>query len=159
MILLSVGTQFPFDRLVKAVDDWALRNGRDDVVAQVGPSTFQPKALKCFGLVGPAEMFRLQSQAELIIAHTGMGSILTAMELGKPIIVFPRDHTLGEHRNGHQMATANRFEGTPGVFVVRDVEQLTLHLDNMGSLRAAQDRSREELERLVTNLSSFIGRL
>jgi len=159
MILLSVGTQFPFDRLVQAVDEWAWQTGRNDVVGQIGPSTYKPKAVKCFGLVGPDEMRDLQLQADVIIAHAGMGSILTAMELGKPIIVFPRDHTLNEHRNGHQLATADRFELTPGVFVVRSTESLVERLNNLDNLLAAKDRPRTELYRLADNLRTFVNQI
>jgi UDP-N-acetylglucosamine transferase subunit ALG13 len=157
MILLSVGTQFPFDRLVRAVDEWAVQTGRDDIVAQIGPSQYKPKMLKCFGLVSPDEFRDLQAKADLIIAHAGMGSILTAMELGKPIIVFPRDHTLGEHRNGHQMATADRFNDTPGIIVVRDTASLAERLNNMDDLLAAQNGPRLELHKLAQNLRSFIA--
>ncbi|MGC4024847.1 MAG: glycosyltransferase [Mesorhizobium sp.] len=157
MILLSVGTQFPFDRLVQAVDEWAFRAARTDVIGQIGPSTYKPKAMKCFGLVTPDEMRDLQAQADIMIAHAGMGSILTAMELGKPIIVFPRDHALGEHRNGHQLATADRFSDTPGVFVVRDVASLNERLERFDDLLAAQNRPRVELSRLASNLHSFIS--
>lgn len=157
MILLSVGTQFPFDRLVQAVDEWASRTGRTDVLGQIGPSTYKPKAMKCFGLVSPDEMRDFQAQADIMIAHAGMGSILTAMELGKPIIVFPRDHTLGEHRNGHQMDTANRFSETPGVFVARTVDELLQYLNNLEGLLAAQNGSRAELARLAQNLNLFVS--
>ena len=156
MILLSVGTQFPFDRLVRAVDEWAISVGRDDIVAQIGPSEYKPKMMKCFGLVSPDEFRSFQARADFIIAHAGMGSILTAMEMRKPIIIFPRDHTLGEHRNGHQMATANRFCDTQGVFVVRDTESLVARLGKLDDLLAAQDGPRVELHRLAQGLRSFI---
>lgn len=157
MILLSVGTQFPFDRLVRAVDEWAEKTGRTDIVAQIGPSEYKPKMLKCFGLVSPDEFRDFQEQADFIIAHAGMGSILTAMEMRKPIIIFPRDHTLGEHRNGHQMATADRFSNTQGVFVVRDTESLNARLNRLDDLLAAQDGPRIELHRLADNLREFIA--
>jgi len=159
MILLSVGTQFPFDRLVKAVDEWAVRVGRTDILAQIGPSKYQPRMMKCFGLVSPNEFRDMQEKAELIIAHAGMGSILTAMEMNKPIIVFPRDHTLGEHRNAHQQATADRFEHTPGIFVVRDTESLLDRLNNTNELFAAKDRPRVELHRLADNLRTFVNQV
>ena len=44
-----------------------------------------------------------------IVAHAGMGTILTALEIGKPLLVMPRRAALGEHRNDHQLATARRF--------------------------------------------------
>lgn len=159
MILLSVGTQFPFDRLVKAVDEWAACVGRKDILAQIGPSSYRPRMMECFGLVSPDEFRDMQERAELIIAHAGMGSILTAMEMNKPIIVFPRDHTLGEHRNAHQLATADRFEFTPGVFVVRDTASLSERLNNLDKLFAAKDRPRAELYRLADNLRTFVNQV
>ncbi len=47
--------------------------------------------------------------ATAIVAHAGMGTILTALEMGKPLLVMPRRAALGEHRNDHQLATASRF--------------------------------------------------
>jgi UDP-N-acetylglucosamine transferase subunit ALG13 len=38
-----------------------------------------------------------------------MGTILTALELGKPILVVPRLGDLNETRNDHQVATAKRL--------------------------------------------------
>ena len=49
-----------------------------------------------------------------------MGSILSAGERGKPIVLLPRAGRLGEHRNDHQRDTAARFAGRPGIFVAED---------------------------------------
>ena len=38
MIFVTVGTQLAFDRMIKAVDEWAGARGRTDVFAQVGPA-------------------------------------------------------------------------------------------------------------------------
>jgi len=62
MILLSVGTQLPFDRLVRAVDDWAVGCGRVDVIAQ---SDYAPRNLKCFQFLPPEEFRDLQAEARV----------------------------------------------------------------------------------------------
>jgi UDP-N-acetylglucosamine transferase subunit ALG13 len=49
-----------------------------------------------------------------------MGSIISALRHGKPIVVMPRRAVLGEHRNEHQNATAARFADRPGIFVSSD---------------------------------------
>ena len=46
--------------------------------------------------------------AAAIVAHAGMGTILTALETGKRLLVMPRRAALGEHRNDHQLATVSR---------------------------------------------------
>ena len=129
MILVAVGTQFPFDRLVETVDRWAGSSNRNDVVAQVGPSSLAPAHLRAHAFLPPAQFQKLIEQAELIIAHCGMGSILSALSLGKPIVVVPRSAARGEHRNDHQFATARRFASQPGVTVVWDAAELLRFLD------------------------------
>ena len=59
--------------------------------------------------ITPSEFRRNVEAAYVVIAHAGMGSIITALELGKRIIVMPRRAELGEHRSDHQVATAKRF--------------------------------------------------
>jgi len=156
LILLSVGTQFPFDRLVRLVDDWAFAQGRTDVMAQVGPSKLHVRAVKPFGLVSPSEFRDLQASAQVTISHAGMGSILTALECGKPIIVMPRDHQRGEHRNDHQVATARKLEHTPGVYVAWDDAQLLDYLGRLHELAGATGASAKAPEAFTLQLKSFI---
>src|SRR6185503_3524674 len=53
----------------------------------------------------------------LVVAHAGMGSVITAGEHGKPIVLLPRRAGLGEHTNDHQVDTARWLRGRPGLFV------------------------------------------
>ena len=46
------------------------------------------------------------------------------MRLQKPLIVFPRIAKLGEHRNEHQLATAQKMQEFGYVYVARDEEEL-----------------------------------
>lgn len=108
MIFVTVGAQMPFDRLVRAVDGWAAEAGVE-VVAQVGDSAYRPRHLRATPWLGP-DAFRAElGRAEAVIGHAGMGTILSALELGKPLLVMPRRAALGETRNDHQVATAKRF--------------------------------------------------
>jgi UDP-N-acetylglucosamine transferase subunit ALG13 len=157
VILVAVGTQFPFDRLTRAVDAWAESVGRDDIVAQIGPTDFQPKRMKCFDRMTPDEFAALQRQAEVIVAHAGMGSILEALAAGRPIIVMPREHARGEHRNDHQIATANRFADVAGVHVARDEAQLRALLDRLGELeRGAGSIGASAPEPFLQKLRAFV---
>ena len=55
MILVAVGTQFPFDRLVETVDKWAAESGTNDVIAQIGPSSFQAAHIRTHAFLPPQE--------------------------------------------------------------------------------------------------------
>ena len=70
--------------------------------------------------------------ADAVVAHAGIGTILGALELGKPTVVMPRRAALGEHRNDHQLATARRFSG-PGIAVALDEHELAAELGRMAS--------------------------
>jgi UDP-N-acetylglucosamine transferase subunit ALG13 len=54
-----------------------------------------------------------------------MGTILSALQKDKPIIVFPRIAAMGEQRNEHQLATARKFKKTGSVNVAMNEEELT----------------------------------
>lgn len=156
MILLTVGTQLPFDRLVKQVDIWAGAHAKEPVKAQIGPSDYKPEFLDCFDLIGPDEFRHLQRSARVIIAHAGMGSIMTAMEFGVPIIIMPRLARWGEHRNDHQLATARQFKGAPGVYLAEDETQLTGLLDRIDELSGAQAAGAQASSELLDQLRAYI---
>lgn len=156
MILLSVGTQLPFDRLVCTVDQWAQSQGRDDIVAQIGPSSYQPLMLKSFHFMDHEKFRDLQRQASLMISHAGMGSIITALELGIPIIILARNGRLGEHRNGHQMATLRRFRDFPGVYAAEDEKELATLLSQSDSLTSRPQLGSGASHELIQKLNEYI---
>ena len=123
MIYVTVGTQLPFARLIKAVNDIAAEKGLD-VFAQVGPDNSHYHAIKTADFVDPEHATRLIKEADLVIAHAGMGTIISASQLGKPLIIMPRQFQYGEHRNDHQLATANRFRDFTNITVVEDKKGL-----------------------------------
>ena len=112
MIFVTVGAQMPFDRLVKAVDQWAASQGRGDV-AQIGSTDYRPSAIQWTRFLDPEKFKHRFETAKVVVAHAGTGSIITALQLGKPILVMPRRANLRETRNDHQVATADRFRRFP----------------------------------------------
>ena len=132
MIFVTVGSQMPFDRLIAGVEQWAERTQRAaEVFAQIGASQRVPKHIKWTREMGPDEFKQTCQRADFIVAHAGMGSILSAMELGKPIVVMPRLGRLMETRNDHQVATANWLKGRHGIDVAEDETHLPTVLDAM----------------------------
>tara|TARA_R110000824_G_scaffold390760_2_gene587443 strand:- start:113167 stop:113646 length:480 start_codon:yes stop_codon:yes gene_type:complete len=156
VIFVTVGTQLPFDRLIKAVDIWAQSNLQTKVIAQIGPSKFHPKALTASEFMAPEVFDRHFAEANLIVAHAGMGSILGALSTAKPIIIMPRSAHLGEHRNEHQKATADRFRNRAGVLVADDETSLTHHLDHHAEINGGSPISPYASPELITTLRNFI---
>jgi UDP-N-acetylglucosamine transferase subunit ALG13 len=132
VIFVTVGTQLPFDRLIRGVDAWAARNPGIRVHAQTGhvpPDGYHPRHMHSSPMLDPETFGRLFRSARLVVAHAGTGSLLQFNAYGTPILVMPRKAALGEHRNDHQMATARHFGTRNGVHVVYEEEDLGPTID------------------------------
>lgn len=134
MIFVTVGTDQPFDRMVKVVDSWAAEHCRSDFFAQIGEGGWEPKCMPFSQFLSPPDFQKRFGQARVIIAHAGMGTILSALNHGKPILVMPKLASLGEHRNEHQLATARRMMSLGNVAVAFDEAELREKLDQLETL-------------------------
>lgn len=155
-IFVTVGAQMSFDRLVRAIDQWAAERGRADVFAQIGPTTLRPRHIQWARFLSPAEFRARVGAAGSVVAHAGMGSIIAALEAGVPILVMPRRGSLGETRNDHQVATAERFLALGRVAVARDETELPGKLDQLGSLAPCRRIGPGAQPDLISALRSFI---
>jgi UDP-N-acetylglucosamine transferase subunit ALG13 len=123
-VFVSVGTMMPFDRLLVAMDEWAAANPDVPVSFQIGKSAYQPKHGPAAALM-PASEFRARvAGCRLFVAHAGMGSIITAIQAGKPMLMLPRLKAMGEHNTDHQLATARDIGSRPGLHVAADADAL-----------------------------------
>jgi len=156
VIFVTVGSADPFDRLVQAMDDWAGARGRKDVFAQVGNSRYVPRHIEAVQFLKPSEFRERVRAARLVVAHAGMGSIITAMETGTPIIVMPKWAHLGEHRNDHQVATAKRFGEKKGIIVAEDEKDLIVKLESEEALSSPTRIAREAAPDLISAIRMFI---
>src|SRR5262245_2413506 len=109
VIFVTVGAQMPFDRLVRSVDRWAGGRRRTDVVAQIGATDYHPSHMRWQPFLDSEAFGRRYREAQAIVAHAGTGSLITALQIGKPILVMPRRAGLRETRTDHQVATAEQF--------------------------------------------------
>ncbi|MFC1633193.1 glycosyltransferase [Planctomycetota bacterium] len=125
MIFLTVGTQFPFDRLVKAVDQ-ALGNGQlnGEICAQIGDSSYRPLNFQAVSSMEKHLFDERMHEASAIISHAGMGTISMALEKDKPLLVMPRLKKYGEVVNDHQVAIARKFEELGHLLVAYEPEEL-----------------------------------
>lgn len=123
MILLTVGTQLPFDRLVQIMDAIA-PDLSETIFAQIGHGQYIPRNFEFCRMALPEELAEKFGSASRIVSHAGTGSVLTARRYHKPIILFPRRASLGEHRNDHQLATCQQLDGAPGLSVAYDEAEL-----------------------------------
>ncbi len=108
------------------MDEWCGRSGAEAFaqISDVGSEGYRPKNMAWSSFLGPDDWDERFAAADVVVAHAGMGTIISALMAGKPIVIMPRSVAYNEHRNEHQVATAKRFEGRPGVHVAMDEFQL-----------------------------------
>jgi len=156
VIFVTVGAQMPFDRLIKAVDSWAATHEGADIFAQVGNKEYHPKHIRWKTFIEPEEFKMVMREAKVIVAHAGTGSIIKALEYGKPILVMPRRADLHETRNDHQIATAERFQDMGSVAVAFDEKELYKRLDELDSIEPGRVISDSASQELISAIRDFI---
>ena len=125
MIFLTVGSQkFPFDRLIKKVDQMIReRLIEEEVFIQTGTSTCLP----CCGCQAfcQRDLFdRLLETCDILITHGGAGTMVNAAKRGKRIIAVPRLARYGEHVDDHQLELTERLHEMRILHACTDVELL-----------------------------------
>lgn len=157
MIFVTVGDQMPFDRLIRIVDRWAVERGRPDVFAQVGAGGWEPPHLRWTQRLEPAEFKRHLEAAAIVVAHAGMGTILSALYSGKPLLVFPRRGELRETRNDHQVATARHFAGKGVLEAAFSEAELVGKLDHLQEFRSPHPIGAFAAPQLLAAVRDFLA--
>ena len=160
MIFASVGSMFPFDRLVKAVDDWAGGQPPGSVLIQIVNGSYKPRNANWVRMLPPSEFQARLSDSQMFVAHLGMGSLMSGMQAGVPTILMPRLRDLGEHNTDHQLSGARWIRGKPGIWVADDevhlvslLEELSRRADNQRPAGIPTYASNE----LIAGVKNFIS--
>ncbi|WP_185972607.1 glycosyltransferase [Georgenia yuyongxinii] len=104
------------------------------VLWQVGVTDVSGLGIDARVDVPAAELHAAVAEADLVIAHSGIGSCLATLDAGKCPVLLPRRHELGEHVDGHQQMIADELERR-GLAVSRAPEDLRAE-----DLRVAMNR-------------------
>jgi UDP-N-acetylglucosamine transferase subunit ALG13 len=119
VIFVTVGTHHqPFERLLDALDSLD-----DELVVQYGPGR-APAAAHAEAFMPFDEMLRRFREADTVITHAGVGSVICASREGHVPLVVPRRHELGEHVDDHQVELTRALAERGGVVAVWDVGKL-----------------------------------
>ena len=128
MIFVMLGTQNnSFQRLLEEVDKLISKNIiKEEVVVQAGYTQYQPKCekMKIIDFMPREELDAYEQNANYIITHGGVGSIITSLEKGKKVIAVPRLHQYGEHVNNHQTEIVEKFNKGGNIIGLQAVEEL-----------------------------------
>jgi UDP-N-acetylglucosamine transferase subunit ALG13 len=137
VIFVTVGThQQPFERLLRALDGM-----EDELVVQFGHGQPPAAAARAEAFMPFDAMLAAFKEADTVITHAGVGSVLCATREGHVPIVVPRRAELGEHVDGHQAELTRALGERGSVVPVWDVEMLPDAVATAASRRSpAADR-------------------
>ena len=110
MIFATVGTHHqPFERLLHVALEIAA--GRE-LVIQHGhtPRIAAGPSVRWHRWLAPGEVAALMREAELVITHAGVASIVDAIRAGRRPVVLARRAHLGEHVDDHQLQIVAALE-------------------------------------------------
>jgi beta-1,4-N-acetylglucosaminyltransferase len=110
VIFATVGTHTQgFDRLVAAVDGLAAKSSEKCII-QIGSSVLTPKHADWFRYDTPARIDRLISDASVVVAHAGAGTLMAVLSRDKPLVAMPRDVRYREVVDDHQFELCQALE-------------------------------------------------
>ncbi len=155
MIFVATGTQFPFNRLIEYMDEWAgIHN--ETVFAQVGDGSYIPKNLQWQRFLSIDEYNEKIRSANVFVSHAGMGNIISGRDNKVPTIVINRQAALGEHRNDHQADGIKWMGELDGVYAVTDKESLFHLLSQQNELTSAREEKDSKAGALTNYIDSTI---
>ena len=112
-VFIALGSQqFQLNRLLREKDA-LMEHGivqELEVFAQIGFSDYLPRnyPYQCF--CSREEYIRYVGEADLLIIHGGVSTIMEGLRAGKRIIVYPRKAAFQEHIDDHQLQIAQELE-------------------------------------------------
>jgi UDP-N-acetylglucosamine transferase subunit ALG13 len=131
VIFVTVGSMVPFDRLIQMMDGWSRAHPETKVHAQLGKGEYLPQAMSWVRRVSPAEFEGCVENSQLIVSHAGMGTVITAMQIGRPLVLVPRMAAKGEHTTDHQLDTVKWLNGKPGIKIAETGEALAAAIEQL----------------------------
>ncbi|WP_300560923.1 PssE/Cps14G family polysaccharide biosynthesis glycosyltransferase [Companilactobacillus sp.] len=159
MIFVTVGThEQPFNRLIKKLDEMVRdKIIQDEVFAQIGYTTYEPKHYQWSKFLSSEEMDQYMEKATTVICHGGPATFMKSLSLGKKTIVVPRQKKYDEHVNDHQLVFAQevRKKGY-NIVPIENIDNLEKVLSNTNSEETAftsnNDKFILELEKKIQDM-------
>ncbi|WP_140492646.1 glycosyltransferase [Bifidobacterium sp. UTBIF-78] len=127
-VFMIVGgvVEFDFSRPLRILDELVAEGVLDggELVAQRGHAKYVPTRYHSFDFVDGVTFERTIDEADLIISHGGVSSLISALRKGKKVIAFPRLARYREHLDDHQTEITSMFADQGYMLYATDKESL-----------------------------------
>lgn len=159
MILVLLGTQHnEFTRLLQEIEE-CIENGliKERVVVQAGFTKYKTDKMKIFDMISKEVLDNLMDEANIIITHGGVGSIVMALKKHKKVIAVPRLHRFNEHVNDHQRQIINVFHEKKYLVGIQNVEDLPEALERIANF--VPEKYKENNQKIIDIVENFIDNM
>lgn len=159
MIFITVGTQphqFKrlFDEVVKLVDNGDIM---EEIIAQTGSLKLHHPKIKSEQFMSQEDLDYYIDNADIIISHGGVGSILTSIKKNKKVIGVPRLSRFGEHINDHQVDLINALAMKNYIIPVLKIDTLKDSIKNISKFMPPKFISQKDV--LIKDIENYIDSL
>lgn len=132
MIFVTVGTQkFQMNRLMKQIEKMAENMPQERFVIQYGNCTYVPKHCETYQFMDRPQFEQCVSECSVLITHGGVGTIMSGIRAGKPVVVVPRRRQYGEHVDDHQIEAARALSAHKCLVICMNTEFLGYIIDHI----------------------------
>lgn len=122
-VVVTVGTMFGYRRMIVRLK--AILPPDVDVLWQVGPTDVADLGIRGRDQLSTTELDQAIAEADAVVTHAGIGSVLAVLEAGKVPLVVARQHRHREHVDDHQHQIATELQ-RQGLALARTPDDLVL---------------------------------
>lgn len=159
MILVLLGTQNNnFNRLLEEIERLIDKKTiTDEVIVQAGYTKYESNKMQIFDLIPREQLDKYQDDADIIITHGGVGSIVSSIEKGKKVIAVPRLHKYEEHVNDHQKEIIELFNKKGYIIGLTDVSEVEEAIKQINDFKPVKYQHNNE--KMLKIISEFIDKI
>jgi len=126
MIYVALGThERPFYRLVKEIERLIKEKKiKEKFIIQLGFTDYFVNGAECYKYLKVNDLEKYVNKCSVMITHGGLGSIMSGIEAGKPVIAVPRRKMFNEHTDDHQLQIVKEAKKYGVVISIHDIKDL-----------------------------------
>lgn len=159
MILVLLGTQNnSFHRLLEEIDRLIDKEIiKDEVIVQSGYTKYESSNMKIIDFIPKEEIAKYRNDADIIITHGGVGSIISSVKENKKVIAIPRLYKYGEHVNDHQKEIVQTFNEKGHIIGLKEVNELEDAIKRIKEFKPVEYEQNND--RMLQIISDFIDKV
>lgn len=152
MVFIAVGTQKQqFTRLFEMIEKSKKLNGKE-MVAQAGFTKYDTNKVKMFEFIPQEQLEEYIKSSEYMICHGGIGTIFSALEKNKKVLVVPRLKKYKEHKNDHQLEICKELQKEGYILYLNEEDDIDLKLEELEKTEFKTYKSDDKYLEILKNV-------